>query len=630
MVRASAGADQPVRDGGRSSTAKTRHRIGVVLPSAPLMGLDTARLIIRAIGRVDPALVDEAARRRPAEWNILFRGSFPDAEPLSAFASSCSERRLHAESEQVMRVLDVVALLVARLAADRPVELVIGGAARIDLPSLRGLLRIAERGRAGGVGVDVVLSGIRPGEVSDPRPPGEDPGAAKIRSIVWEAFWRRCAECGEPPVSTAGAAAGDAIPDTELPASFERDFSRQAWAGVTAEERLAGALLAMRAAFFSTSYDGGFTATGHALRELTGRHLDMARVREFLREAPRTDDPGSIGIGPDDVIDADAVRSLVHRYRGMTCALILDYRTALAEFDAAVAASEIPWVRARARLLRALLAIKRTGDVDAGMRDATEGLGELSGGGGGDPVIAVEAAWLHNVRALGHVQRRDLSAARSDERAAVRLAGRLFTTDATHLKVNLVSNLSVLAEYSADLEGALAIWRRFTAYSAAWSDAFAKHHAYREGGLHAKAGRVKEAELLLAKSHDHAVATGDLFYGAAIALEIGALLLDHGDRRAASRWYATATRHAAEFGDPYSQSVAEAGASICSGGLSTEQAARLAARATATIGYPDAARRFASALVSDDPAVVASLLPRVRTKLNRPFFPVRLEFSAVM
>jgi hypothetical protein len=27
---------------------------------------------------------------------------------------------------------------------------------------------------------------------------------------------------------------------------------------------------------------------------------------------------------------------------------------------------------------------------------------------------------------------------------------------------------------------------------------------------------------------------------------------------------------------------------------------------------------------------VASLLPRVRTKLNRPFFPVRLEFRATM
>jgi len=609
-------------------------RVRVVLPSSPLMGLDTARLITEAMVKADPALVSETAAQRPAEWNVLFRGSFPGAEPLSALASTCSERRLHAESEQVMRVLDVAGLLVARLAAERPVELVIGNASRIDLPSLRGLLRIAERGRAGGAGVRVILGGIRAGYAGDPLRHGEDPEAARIRSIVWEAFWRRCAECAEPPVSAADAAdaadaAGGGIASAaELPASFERDFFRQACAGGTAEERLAGSLLAMRAAFFSTSHDGGLTAAGQALRELTGRHIDTARVRELLAEAPRTDDPASIGIGPDDIADAGAVRSLVHRYRGMTCAFVLDYRTALAELSAAVAASEIPWVRARARLLRALLHIKRIGDVDAGMRDVAEGLDELSAGS--DPVSAVEAAWLHNVRALGHVQRRDLTAARSDERAAVRLVGRLHTTDATHLKVNLVSNLSVLAEYSADLAGALATWQRFTAYSTVWSDAFAKHHAYREGGLHARAGRAREAEPLLARSHGHAVATGDLFYAMAIAAEIGSLLLDHGDRQAASRWYATSARHAAEFGDPYQQSVAEAGVSICSGGLSPQEAARLAAAAAAAVGYPAAAREFAAAIGSGDPAEVLSLLPRVRTKLNRPFSPVRLEFRAAM
>jgi len=602
------------------------------------MGLDTARLITLAVGKADPALVSETAAQRPAEWNVLFRGSFPGAEPLSALASTCSERRLHAESEQVMRVLDVVGLLVARHAADRPAELLVGNAAHIDLPSLRGLLRIAERGRASGAGVTVMLGGIRAGYAGGPPRHGEDPGAARIRSIVWEAFWRRCAECAEPPVSAAGTAGGGTAPAAELPVSFERDFFRQACAGGTAEERLAGSLLAMRAAFFSTSHDGGLTAAAYALRELTGPHIDTARVRELVTEAPRTDDPASIGIGPDDIADAGAVRSLVHRYRGMTCAFVLDYRTALAELSAAVAASEIPWVRARARLLRALLHIKRIGDVDAGMRDVAEGLDELGAGSspaspdgaGADPVCAVEAAWLHNVRALGYVQRRDLPAARSDERAAVRLVGRLHTTDATHLKVNLVSNLSVLAEYSADLAGALATWQRFTAYSTVWSDAFAKHHAYREGGLHARAGRVAEAEPLLARSHGRAVATGDLFYAMAIAAELGSLLLDHGDRQAASRWYATAAGHAAEFGDPYQQSVAEAGVAICSGGLSPREAARLAARAAAAVGYPAAAGEFAAAIGSGDPAQVLSLLPRVRTKLNRPFSPVRLEFRAAM
>jgi hypothetical protein len=596
------------------------------------MGLDGARLIVAAAAEADPVLVAETAGQRPAEWNVLLRGRCPNAMPLAAVASTCSERRLHAESEQVMRVVDAVAVLTTRLAAKQPVELVIEGAARIDLPSLRGLLRIVDRARAAHAAVDVVLAGA----TAEPGSPGEDGAAAKVRALAWDAFWRRCSECAVPPVLAAPGQADDGRPPGQAAVfqpSLEREFFALASHGARAEERLAGALLAMRASFFSTSYDVGLAASRLGLRELAGHgQPDMDTVRDLVQNAPATDDPASVGIGPDDVIDAGAVRSLLHRYRGMTHVFVLDYDAALAEFAAAVEATSVPHVRARARLLRALLNIKRIGDIGTGMRDASDGLAELAAddGGADDKATtnAVEAAWLYNVRALGHLQRRDLRSARADERAATRLVGKLSTTDATHLKVNLVSNLSVLAEHSADLDQALAIWRRFTEHGAGWSDAFTKHHAYREGGLLAKAGRTAEGGSLLARSHDRAVASGDQFHALAVALELGALMLDHGDRRAAASWYATASRNAAEFGDPYHESLALAGQAISSGGLSSRQAKRLADRATEAVGYPAPARELSRALSSGDATEVGRLLPRARTKLNRPFFPVRLEFRA--
>lgn len=603
------------------------------------MGLDGARLIAIAAAEADPELAAETAGRRPAEWNVLFRGRHPGTPPLSAVASTCSERRLHAESEQVMRITDAVAALVTRLAAKHPVELVIDGASRIDIPSLRGLLRIADRARAARAAVDVILTGApgpsSPATADECSGAEEDGAAARIRALAWAAFQRRCSECAVPPVLFAPRPADGGPPAGQahgFPHSLEREFFERARDGGGAEERLAGALLAMRASFFSTSYDVGLAASRLGLRELAdGREPDLAGVRALLADAPVTDDPASIGIGPDDIIDAGSVRSLLHRYRGMTQVFVLDYDAALAEFATAVEATGVPQVRARARLLRALLNIKRIGDVDTGMRDATDGLAELAVSEGraddGTVTSAVEAAWLYNVRALGHVQRRDLASARADERAATRLVGKLSTTDATHLKVNLVSNLSVLAEYSGDLDQSVAIWRRFARHGAGWSDAFAKHHSYREGGLLAKAGRIAEGESLLARSHDRAVVSGDQFHALAIALELGTLMLDHGDRDAAARWYATAAANAAEFGDPYHESLALTGEALSSGGLSPGQAGRLARHAAEAVGYPVQARELSGALSGGGAAEVDRLLPRARTKLNRPFFPVRLEFA---
>ena len=271
-------------------------------------------------------------------------------------------------------------------------------------------------------------------------------------------------------------------------ASPERDWWTRYEASATPVDRLASALVTMRAAFFSTNYRGGICA-GHAVLDVlnslggvqaASATLDdgaMSEIRETVASAFLGDDPGSIGLGPAEFADVTAVAGVAHRYLGMTWAFLLDYRRSLHHLGLAIELGPTPALRARARLLRALLNIKRIGDVEAGFEDVRLGLAEL---GAADPVgngeslagigeeAAVEAAWLYNVQALGYVQLRDAAAAEIAERRAIRLVARFASTDATHLKVNLVSNLSVLAEQSGDPGKALDIWQRFTRAPGTW------------------------------------------------------------------------------------------------------------------------------------------------------------------
>jgi tetratricopeptide (TPR) repeat protein len=317
----------------------------------------------------------------------------------------------------------------------------------------------------------------------------------------------------------------------------------------------------------------------------------------------------------------------------------MDYRRARRYFGTAVELGPTPSLRARARLLRALLCIKRIGDVQAGFEDVRLGLAEL---GVTDPAengapaapseeAAVEAAWLYNVQALGYVEMRDAAAAEAAERRAIRLVARLASTDATHLKVNLISNLSVLAERTRAPGKALDIWQRFTKAPGTWSPTFVKNFSYREANLLVCLDRTDEALTALRRARDAAEQTGDDYYGAFISLGGAALLIGDGRPEEALPWYRLAEAHADRVNDDYLRGLARLGCALLSAddslpGSVTTELRTLFGRASS---HPDQARATMAALEADDLDACRSALPAMGQKLNRPFVPVRLEYHAI-
>ena len=627
--------------GSPSETESSRDgELEIILADTYYAGLDALRLLVEEIAKRGPELAEHSAGEYRSEWNVLFPGRFPDAPPMSALAATCSERRLHAESHQLFRIVNAVADLVrglARSAGPGP-RILVRGARFMDIPSLRAVLRLAEPS----CGADIVLADLLGSSVIGP------PDATRIHERAQLAFLRRVARPIEP---------GSDLPPSDPPdqpgPSPEREWWARCEAARAPAERIACALVTMRAAFFSTNYRGGVAAARAVLDsvdslggpEAAAAVLDdsaMAEIRAIVASAVLEDDPGSIGLGPAEFPDAAAVTGVAHRYLGMLWSFVLDYGRALRHLGSAVELGPTPPLRARARLLRALLCIKRIDDVPAGFEDVRLGLAEL-GLGGTDreqkaaaaalsEEAAVEAAWLYNVQALGYVQLRDAPAAETAERHAIRLVARLASTDATHLKVNLISNLSVLAERTRAPARALDIWQRFTRAPGTWSPTFVKNFSYREANLLVGLDRTDEALTALRRARDAAEETGDDYYGAFISLGGAALVAGSGRERDAVSWYRLAEAHADRVNDDYLRGLARLGRALADAGggrLPGGVAGELRALFGRASSHPEQARATVAALEAGDLEACRSALPAMGQKLNRPFVPVRLEFRAV-
>jgi tetratricopeptide (TPR) repeat protein len=606
---------------GSPETSPTKGDVVEIdLGIAQLTGLDGLRELLAALSERSPAAVCSVAHQHQPEWNVLFPGSFPDAAPLAVLAATCSERRLHAESEQIFRVIVAAGRAVLAAAAEAEHIVLFRHTAWLDFPTLRAIPHLVERAAVARAPLRLVLTEL---DLGEDQPAGE--GAGERLAIRRRLLTSLLAKLGRPVAPGSPVTAAPRRQSTRPPPpNRERGCLAKLVAAASAEETVAAALGLMRGSFFSTNYDTGVLAAHRVLAELHRcPDLDIDHVRALVAGMELGDDPGSLGVDASAVIDTDSLVSLAHRYLGVVHVFTLDYRTALRHLARATA-SGAGVVRARAHLLRALLLIKRIGAVPAGFAEVGAGLAGLAGDG--SDTAAVEAAWLHNVRALGHVQLRELDSAMAEERVAIRLIGKLATTDATHLKVNLVSNVSVLKEYAGQPSAAVQVWRRFSERSTEWGDTFFKHHSYREAGLLVRAGAIEEAIPLLARSYRLAQAAGDDFYRAHLALEQGRLLIDS-DPSAAMRSFAQAKEHATAVGDPFLLALAIAGAGLASGRLTEATRREAAALTQASRSYPQQSAALLAALTSGPDDAVLACLPSVKTKLNRPFHAVRLDLA---
>lgn len=570
-------------------------------PPAALTGV---RRILETLGALAPDVVDRASARYAMEWAELHPGRPAPSPSLWDVANSPSERRLHRESEQVFRMLQAAsdALVEAVDVLRRP--LLLRGCGAADLVSLRGVMRSVERSRAAGVAGLIVC-----GEWDAPAA-GGPMGDRKARLLARLAARMGATVEGEPSAG-AGAAARAVDDAPEL-----RHLRAALDAGLAPPERVAAALLAIRACFFSTNYEGSLLACDHALRVLDANPgVEPADVAAAF--AARDDGTGTPAIEIDaESLDGPAadLRALLWRSIGVDLSLMGDTAAAMEAFQRALAAGASPLAEATLRMYVGLLLSKRMGRIDDALGELQRGLALVES----DPSAraAIAEGWLRNVIALVHFRRRHLRAAYEEEMRALRKVADHHDPSATHLKINVISNLSVLQESAGRREDALRIWRRFREISADWGPNFIKHYAYREGGLSLAAGDEAAAMDCYRRSFEGAAAIGDQFHGHAIASEVAGHHLAAGRGADAARWYGEACQLARGLGDPYRLGQAMAGLALARGDADRAPAAAMLALSTT---HDAPAGALAVALAGGDDAAVVALLPRLGGKLNRPF-----------
>ena len=580
--------------------------IEVDLGSELVVAMTGIRRVLAALRSEAPEVVARTAARRAIEWSELFPSDPPPAVTIWDVANSPSERRLHRESEQVFRVLQAAseALVEAVARLERPLVLRNCGAG--DVVSLRGIMRAAERSRCAGVAGPILCGEWEAAATEGSMGSRKQGQLDRLRERMGATLE------GDPGRPAAGRSAGSAE-DVDRPE--RRHLRVLADDARPAADRLAAGLLAIRSCFFSTNYEGSLFACDGALR-LLGEHPDV-RAEDVASAFVAIDD----GVGtPAIEIDAEAVdgptadlEALLWRSVGVNLSLMGDQVAGMEAFERALAAGPSPLAEATLRMYVGLLLSKRMSRVDDAVGELRRGLELVEGDTSARASVA--EGWLRNVVALTHFKRRQLREAYEEEVRALRRVADHHDPSSTHLKINVISNLSVLQETAGRRAEALRVWRRFMEISSDWGPNFIKHYSYREGGLNLGNGDEAAAQASYQRSFDGAAATDDAFHRSAIASELGGHYLAGGRREEAARWFGEALDCARELGDPYRLGQAMAGVALATGG-ELDAASRMLTQATSCA---EPAAKLASAIDIGDAAAIVATMPRPGTKLNRPF-----------
>lgn len=567
----------------------------------------------RALGSLQEAGADFGAlpERYPAEWAVL-TGEGQAMARLAGLAISASERRLHRESEQTFRVLAVAALALCRGTSDLDTPLLLRGLGRTDLASLQGLIRAAECSAATGHGrFFVTLADAI--EVEPMTAPAADFRAERSRYL-------RLLGLGiEPDGFHTGTAASVTHPagGIESQGQYAEPFVTALNPDVAPRERAAAALAYSQLSFYTGNWEGMAIVAGACLQavgQLTDN--DVAWLGGENSTAGAGEDNHAIEFEPALLRHRDDIRGFLLKVLGIQAAFRGRHDDAIFYFRS-IRDTEGPLsaeTRAQSHLYTALTLTKRKQRLEEAVAELQAGFAAVPQQPGEPASQRRERGWLHNLRGLTLFAERDMVAAFEQEKAALDCIDGLYDASSVHLRVNLVSNISVLQESAGRIQQAQATWERFRDTVFEQDAKFVKHHAYRAGGLRIKAGDEIGGAAELGESLLRCVELADDFHECEIAIELGTLLLGLGNAAGAAEHFDQGAAAATRLGDPYRMAVAQVGRAAAARRAPT---ADILGSASACLVQPERLRALIDGCHSG--VDLLSLLPLPRTKLNRPF-----------
>ncbi len=581
--------------------------------SAPV-ALDGLRRILGALEAEHHELVRDVARRSPAAWNRLFPGTFEEAPLLDEVALSPSERRLHRESEQMFHVLNLAAEILCETLRATGRRLVIERAGACNLVSLRAVMRAQEWARLHGEPLPVVLEGWS--------------ARSLFSSERFEARRQRFQVSLRERLRIPGVLDGpaDVVSTFSTVASTEPEARYLQVAideGASLEVRLAAAVRAIRCCFFSTNYEGAMLAVaqGLSLLDRSSGQVSAEAVRTAWDELGQEQITAAIEIDREDLGTASELRALFHRAEGVVLSYCGENDAALEAFGRGIECEIGPLQRSHLYMFRALSRIKRLGQNEEAREEAYAGLQALSAVEGDKRRL--HEAWLRNVVALTWFRAGKLESALGEILQATRCVADQHNPSATHLRINLITNMSSIQEAAGKHKEAISTWRTFERMKSAWDTNFSKHHRYRLGGLMRLGGQVEEALEHYDEAYRSAAALKDPFHQQVIASDLGQLHLKQGRADVARSWFEKATGHARAIGDPFHVGEGLAGEWLC-GEEKSGSALQALKALEADSTWPRLSARLQGALEKKDRTEVQKAMTPPHSKLNRPFDLVNL------
>ncbi|WP_028193798.1 hypothetical protein [Salinispora pacifica] len=573
-------------------------------PASSYVGLRECIAALRAAG----ASFGELPHRHAAEWAELAPDDKPQDNPLplGEIALAASERRLHRESEQVYRVLSVAAAALCAGTAELGRPLLVSGAGGTDLSSLRGLMRAVEHSRVH-PGAALLLD--RPESVRAPLGPHADYRAERAR----------CLRRMDLPITVEdlvldlpSVAATAVAPASEEGKLYQRARDQHS----SAVDRVAAAMAYCRRAFFSANWEGMALVATEAIELLPG--VPTPALSELLAKAEREDSLVHAIEFETTILRSTAdIRGFLLKVIGIQAGFRGDQDAAVTAFRAIREHDDglSPEIRAQSHLYTALTLSKRKGRLGEAVAEVEQGFEVVRERPNEADSVRRERGWLHNLRGLTLFAERRLGPAFEHEKKALACLAGLNDASSAHLRINLYSNISVLQEKAGKYSSALATWDKFRQATGSSTAGFAKHHSYRSAGLRLLVGDREAAVKEIDTTLTNAAGLNDIFHQTEVRLELGMLHATAGHREAAVAEYELAEQDARRLGDPYRIALAQAG-QVMTGGAGGDIPATVA-NAELSLTRPVEATALAKAVSGS--AELAELLPKPRTKLNRPF-----------
>lgn len=234
--------------------------------------------------------------------------------------------------------------------------------------------------------------------------------------------------------------------------------------------------------------------------------------------------------------------------KGLIYAFCNNFKQSMECYEHVFSISSDIQMRTAACMYLALLSSKRLGVEDQAQKWIEKGFSEGVELVGIDSDI--EIGWLCNVRALSAFREKNYKTALYYTQKAFNLVKARQGGDALHLKINVLSNMSVLYEKTNNIKKALSVWTKFDQFvNQGASEAFIKIYRFRLGALQILNDECEEGLQNIKLAYSISREINDVFHASFIAQELAIYACHYERWKEAIHWFRESALLARDFGE---------------------------------------------------------------------------------